>query len=152
MCIRDRSYVIAPYDQYLHRFPAYLQQLDMESNGKSVQMDGSPVDYATGAVLWGEPGTNGQHAFFQLIHQGTDIIPADFITAARSQNPVGDHHKMLLANCIAQTEALMKGKTLDEARAELADSGHSEVQINACLLYTSPSPRDRTRSRMPSSA
>ena len=126
-----RSYVIAPYDQYLHRFPAYLQQLDMESNGKSVQMDGSPVDYATGAVLWGEPGTNGQHAFFQLIHQGTDIIPADFITAACSQNPVGDHHKMLLANCIAQTEALMKGKTLDEARAELADSGHSEVQINA---------------------
>jgi len=126
-----RSYVIAPYDQYLHRFPAYLQQLDMESNGKSVQMDGSPVDYATGAVLWGEPGTNGQHAFFQLIHQGTDLIPADFITAARSHNPVGQHHNMLLANCIAQTEALMKGKTLAEARSELAASGCTEAQVDA---------------------
>lgn len=126
-----RSYVIAPYDQYLHRFPAYLQQLDMESNGKSVQMDGTAVDYATGAVLWGEPGTNGQHAFFQLIHQGTDLIPADFITAAKSQNPIGSHHKMLLANCIAQTEALMKGKTLAEASAELAESGASESDIAA---------------------
>lgn len=126
-----RSYVIAPYDQYLHRFPAYLQQLDMESNGKSVQMDGSPVDYSTGAVLWGEPGTNGQHAFFQLIHQGTDMIPADFITAATSQNPIGAHHKILLANCIAQTEALMTGKTLEEASAELAGGGASEQQIKA---------------------
>lgn len=126
-----RSYVVAPYDQYLHRFPAYLQQLDMESNGKSVQMDGTAVDYATGAVLWGEPGTNGQHAFFQLIHQGTDLIPADFITAATSQNPIGSHHKMLLANCIAQTEALMKGKTLEEASAELADAGVSEAEISA---------------------
>lgn len=126
-----RSYVIAPYDQYLHRFPAYLQQLDMESNGKSVQMDGSAVEYTTGAVLWGEPGTNGQHAFFQLIHQGTDLIPADFITAAKSQNPVGAHHKMLLANCIAQTEALMKGKTLFEAQAELRAGGSGDKEIDA---------------------
>ncbi len=126
-----RSYVIAPYDQYLHRFPAYLQQLDMESNGKSVQMDGSAVDYKTGAVLWGEPGTNGQHAFFQLIHQGTDLIPADFITAAKSQNPVGAHHKMLLANCIAQTEALMKGKTLSEVQAELRAGGSTNEETDA---------------------
>ncbi|OED38386.1 glucose-6-phosphate isomerase [Chromatiales bacterium (ex Bugula neritina AB1)] len=126
-----RTCVVAPYDQYLHRFPAYLQQLDMESNGKSVAMDGSSVEYSTGAVLWGEPGTNGQHAFFQLIHQGTDLIPADFIVPAVSQNPIGGHHKMLLANCIAQTEALMKGKTLEEARSELAASGQSPAAIDA---------------------
>ena len=107
-----RSHVIEPYDQYLHRFPAYLQQLDMESNGKRVQINGSAVDYKTGPVIWGEPGTNGQHAFFQLIHQGTDLIPADFIAPVKSQNPIGEHHKMLLANFLAQTEALMTGKTL----------------------------------------
>ncbi len=126
-----RTCVIAPYDQYLHRFPAYLQQLDMESNGKSVTMEGESVDYATGPVLWGEPGTNGQHAFFQLIHQGTDLIPADFIVPAVSQNPVGAHHKMLLANCIAQTEALMKGKTLEEVQAELTTAGRSPAEVES---------------------
>ena len=124
-----RSHVIAPYDQYLHRFPAYLQQLDMESNGKQVRIDGESIPYKTGAVLWGEPGTNGQHAFFQLIHQGSDLIPADFITAAASCNESGSHHPMLLANCIAQTEALMTGKTLSQVEAELRDSGMSDASI-----------------------
>ena len=124
-----RSQVIAPYDQYLHRFPAYLQQLDMESNGKQVRTDGQGVDYATGAVLWGEPGTNGQHAFFQLIHQGSDLIPADFITAARSCNESGSHHSMLLANCIAQTEALMTGKTRSQVETELRDGGMDDDAI-----------------------
>ncbi|NKC14707.1 MAG: glucose-6-phosphate isomerase [Gammaproteobacteria bacterium] len=114
------SYAILPYDQYLHRFPAYLQQLDMESNGKSVQLDGTAVAGATGPIVWGEPGTNGQHAFYQLLHQGTHLIPADFIVAANSHNPVGRHHTLLLANCIAQGEALMRGKTPDEVRAGLA--------------------------------
>lgn len=126
-----RSHAIEPYDQYLHRFPAYLQQLDMESNGKRVQVSGKTVDYKTGPVIWGEPGTNGQHAFFQLIHQGTDLIPADFIAPVRSQNPIDDHHKMLLANFLAQTEALMKGKTLEEAESELRASGMDEHQIAA---------------------
>ncbi len=124
-----RSHVIAPYDQYLHRFPAYLQQLDMESNGKSVQMDGSDCEVSTGPVIWGEPGTNGQHAFFQLLHQGTELISADFIVAAKSQNPLGRHQQMLLANCIAQTEALMRGKTQAEARAELEAKGSAEVDV-----------------------
>ena len=124
-----RSQVIAPYDQYLHRFPAYLQQLDMESNGKQVRTDNQAVDYATGTVLWGEPGTNGQHAFFQLIHQGTDLIPADFITAANSCNESGSHHSMLLANCIAQTEALMTGKTRAQVETELRDSGMDDEAI-----------------------
>ncbi len=124
-----RTHVIAPYDQYLHRFPAYLQQLDMESNGKQVRTDGQPVDCATGAVLWGEPGTNGQHAFFQLIHQGSDLIPADFITAANSCNESGSHHSMLLANCIAQTEALMTGKTRAQVEQELRDAGASDGAI-----------------------
>ena len=124
-----RSQVIAPYDQYLHRFPAYLQQLDMESNGKQVRSDNQAVDYATGTVLWGEPGTNGQHAFFQLIHQGTDLIPADFITAANSCNESGSHHSMLLANCIAQTEALMTGKTRAQVETELRDSGMDDEAI-----------------------
>lgn len=124
-----RSHVIAPYDQYLHRFPAYLQQLDMESNGKSVQMDGSGCEVSTGPVIWGEPGTNGQHAFFQLLHQGTELISADFIVAANSQNPCGRHHQMLLANCIAQTEALMRGKTLAEAEADLRAGGVDEAKI-----------------------
>ena len=124
-----RSHVIAPYDQYLHRFPAYLQQLDMESNGKSVRMDGANCEVSTGPVIWGEPGTNGQHAFFQLLHQGTELISADFIVAATSQNPRGRHQQMLLANCIAQTEALMRGKTHGEAQAELEAKGASEIDI-----------------------
>lgn len=126
-----RSHVIEAYDQYLHRFAAYLQQLDMESNGKRVQIDGSQINYKTGPVIWGEPGTNGQHAFFQLIHQGTDLIPADFIAPVKSQNPIGDHHKMLLANFFAQTEALMTGKTLQQAESELRDKGVEESEIAA---------------------
>jgi glucose-6-phosphate isomerase len=112
------SHAVLPYDQHLHRFPAYLQQADMESNGKSVTRDGERVDYATGPIIWGEPGTNGQHAFYQLIHQGTELISADFIAAAQSQTPLGDHHDMLLANCLAQTEALAFGKTAEEVRGE----------------------------------
>ena len=109
---------ILPYDQYLRRLPAYLQQLDMESNGKSVTRQGHRTNYATGPVVWGEPGTNGQHAFYQLIHQGTRIIPADFIGFCRTQNPVGDHHDKLMANFFAQTEALAFGKTASEVAAE----------------------------------
>lgn len=114
---------IIPYDQYLHRFAAYFQQGDMESNGKSVTIDGTAVEYPTGPVIWGEPGTNGQHAFFQLLHQGTRLVPADFIIPARSHHPIGRHHAMLVANYLAQTAALMRGKTTDEARLELAASG-----------------------------
>ncbi|MGB8338354.1 MAG: glucose-6-phosphate isomerase [Burkholderiales bacterium] len=121
------SHAVLPYDQYLARFPAYLQQLDMESNGKRCDNNGKLVDYATGPIIWGEPGTNGQHAFFQLIHQGTDLISADFIACLRSLNPAGEHHAMLLANCFAQTEALLRGKTADEARAELIAHGMPEV-------------------------
>ncbi len=112
------SHAVLPYDQYLARFPAYLQQLDMESNGKGVDRQGRPVDCATGPILWGEPGTNGQHAFFQLIHQGTALIPADFIGFCRSLNDVGDHHLKLMSNFVAQTEALAFGKTAAEAAAE----------------------------------
>merc|ERR1719261_2462942 len=114
---------ILPYDQYLHRFPAYFQQGDMESNGKRVRKDGNPVDVSTGPIIWGEPGTNGQHAFYQLMHQGTKLIPADFLAPVKTQNPVGDHHPILLSNFFAQTEALMKGKTEAEAQAELAKDG-----------------------------
>ncbi|MBL8133733.1 MAG: glucose-6-phosphate isomerase [Anaerolineae bacterium] len=115
---------ILPYDQYLSRFPAYFQQGDMESNGKSVTLTGERVDYSTGPVIWGESGTNGQHAFYQLIHQGTKLIPCDFLAPAQTLNPLGDHHPILLANFFAQTEALMKGKTPDEARAELIAAGN----------------------------
>jgi glucose-6-phosphate isomerase len=118
-----RAHAVLPYDQYLARFPAYLQQLEMESNGKSVTRDGEPVDYATCPVVWGEPGTNGQHAFYQLLHQGTQLVPADFIAPVATQNPIGDHHRLLVANFIAQTEALMRGKTEAEVRAELAGQG-----------------------------
>ena len=121
-----QTHAILPYDHYMHRFPAYFQQGDMESNGKSVQRDGSPVDYATGPVVWGEPGTNGQHAFYQLLHQGTRLIPCDFIAPMKSHNTVGDHHVMLLSSFFAQTEALMKGKTAEEVRTELAGSGVRE--------------------------
>jgi glucose-6-phosphate isomerase len=122
------SNAVFPYDQYLHRFPAFLQQLEMESNGKGVDRDGNAVDYNTGMVMWGEPGTNGQHAFYQLIHQGTRMVPADFLAPLHSQNPLGEHHAILLANCFAQTEALMVGKTTEEARAELVAQGmHGEL-------------------------
>jgi len=109
---------VLPYEQYLKRFPAYLQQLTMESNGKHVSLQGTPVDYATGPVVWGEPGTNGQHSFYQLIHQGTHLIPCDFIAFGRSLNPLGRHHDLLLANVLAQGQALAFGKTADEVRAE----------------------------------
>ncbi len=114
------SIAVIPYDQYLHRFPAFLQQADMESNGKRVTRDGEVVDYQTGPVLWGEPGTNGQHAFFQLLHQGTELVPVDFVAPVTSHNPVGDHHEKLLSNFFAQTEALMKGKTEKEVKAEFS--------------------------------
>jgi glucose-6-phosphate isomerase len=129
------SNAVLPYDQYLHRLPAYLQQLDMESNGKRVDRDGNAVDYDTGMAIWGEPGTNGQHAFYQLIHQGTRMIPADFLAPLHSQNPVGEHHAILLANCFAQTEALMIGKTANEARAELEAAGMPEEQLAALLPH-----------------
>jgi glucose-6-phosphate isomerase len=124
------SHAVLPYDQYLHRFPAYLQQADMESNGKSASRDGTLIrDYTTGPIVWGEPGTNGQHAFYQLLHQGTHLVPCDFIVAAKSQNPIGEHQAILVANCIAQAEAMMRGKTADEARAELRASGLSEDEV-----------------------
>jgi glucose-6-phosphate isomerase len=113
-----QTMAVLPYDQYLHRFPAYLQQLTMESNGKHVTIDGKAVEYETGAVWWGEPGTNGQHSFYQLIHQGTKLVPCDFIGFARSLNPLGEHHDLLMANVFAQTEALAFGKTADEVRQE----------------------------------
>lgn len=125
-----QSHAILPYDQYMHRFAAYFQQGDMESNGKSTGRDGKPLSYSTGPVIWGEPGTNGQHAFYQLIHQGTKLIPCDFIAPAVSHNPIGEHHKMLLSNFFAQTEALMNGKTYEEAREELVAAGKSEEEIN----------------------
>lgn len=124
------SHLIAPYDQYLHRFPAYLQQLTMESNGKSVHVDGSRVDVETGPIVWGEPGTNGQHAYFQLLHQGTHVIPTDFIVPLESLNPLGEHHELLLANCFAQSEALMRGKSADEVRAEMSAAGNSADEID----------------------
>ncbi|WP_366657091.1 glucose-6-phosphate isomerase [Fodinicurvata sp. EGI_FJ10296] len=118
-----QTHAVLPYDQLLHRFPAYLQQADMESNGKRVDRDGQPVTWQTGPIIFGEPGTNGQHAFYQLIHQGTKLIPSDFIAPIESQYPVGDHHRILLSNFLAQTEALAFGKTESEARAELEESG-----------------------------
>ena len=113
-----QTVAVLPYDQYLKRFPAYLQQLTMESNGKQVTLDGKYVDYETGPIFWGEPGTNGQHSFYQLIHQGTKLIPCDFIGFCRTLNPVGRHHDLLMANLFAQTEALAFGKTEEEVRAE----------------------------------
>lgn len=124
------AHAVLPYDQHLHRLPAYLQQADMESNGKRTRLDGAPVGVATGPVIFGEPGTNGQHAFYQLLHQGTDIISSDFIAAAISQSPLGLHHEKLLANFLAQTEALMRGRTEKEARTELAGEGKSKVEID----------------------
>lgn len=126
---------ILPYDQYLARFPAYLQQAFMESNGKSVDRNGQPVDYFTCPVIWGEPGTNGQHAFYQLIHQGTHLVPCDFLMPVKSHNPVGDHHMKLAANCFAQSEALMKGKTYEEVAEELRGAGFNDEQIRFTAPY-----------------
>lgn len=130
-----QSNAVFVYDQYMHRFAAYLQQLDMESNGKSIDRDGQRVDYDTGMDVWGEPGSNGQHAFFQLIHQGTRMIPCDFIAPLKSQNPLGEHHAILLANCFAQTEALMMGKSAATARAELINQGLSGDALENLLPY-----------------
>jgi glucose-6-phosphate isomerase len=120
-----QSHAVLPYDRYLWRLPAYLQQLDMESNGKSVDTEGRPLQHQTGPVLWGQPGTNGQHAFHQLLHQGTRLVPCDFIGFAQSANPLPPHHDLLLANLLAQTEALAFGKTRDEVAAE----GVAQAQV-----------------------
>ncbi|MBF0572216.1 MAG: glucose-6-phosphate isomerase [Desulfamplus sp.] len=125
-----KTEAILPYDQYMHRFPAYFQQGNMESNGKSVDREGKKVSYATGPVIWGEQGTNGQHAFYQLIHQGNQIIPADFLAPAISHNPVGDHHKILLSNFFAQTEALLNGKDIGTVVKEMRAEGKSDDEIN----------------------
>ncbi|QIZ75490.1 glucose-6-phosphate isomerase [Ferrimonas lipolytica] len=124
-----QSQVLLSYDHYLRGLPAYVQQLDMESNGKSVDKEGNPIEYHTGPVIWGGEGTNGQHAYHQLLHQGTGIIPADFILPLQSHNPIAGHHNMLAANCFGQTQALMQGKTLAEARAELAGQGLAEEEL-----------------------
>jgi glucose-6-phosphate isomerase len=124
-----QTVAILPYDQYMHRFPAYFQQGDMESDGKSVTRDGQKCAWSTGPIIWGEPGTNGQHAFYQLIHQGTKIIPCDFLAPVETHNPLGEHHPILLSNFFAQTEALMKGKTAEEVRAELKGSKLSPQEL-----------------------
>ena len=129
------SHAILPYDQYLDRFAAYFQQGDMESNGKNVDRAGNRVNYPTGPIIWGEPGTNGQHAFYQLIHQGTDLIPADFITAKNCQHSLRDHHPILMANFIAQTEALMKGKSRTEVEIEMRQAGISEDEVEKIAPY-----------------
>ena len=130
------THAILPYDQYMHRFAAYFQQGDMESNGKGVRKDGGKIStYSTGPIIWGEPGTNGQHAFYQLIHQGTKMIPCDFLAPVISHNPIGDHHPKLLANFFAQTEALMKGKTAAEAKAELEKSGLNASDVEALVNH-----------------
>jgi len=132
---KAETHAILPYDQYLRRFPAYLQQADMESNGKRVNRQGKVVDYSTGPIIWGEPGTNGQHAFYQLIHQGTKLAPADFLAPVATQNPMGEHHKILLSNFFAQTEALMKGKTEADARAELVAGGKDPAAVEKLLPH-----------------
>ena len=129
------SEAILPYDQYMHRFPAYFQQGNMESNGKYVDRNGKPVDYQTGPIIWGEPGTNGQHAFYQLIHQGTKLIPCDFLAPAISHNPIGDHHPKLLANFFAQTEALAFGKSKEEVEAEFLAAGKTLEQVKDLVPF-----------------
>ncbi|GLR18819.1 glucose-6-phosphate isomerase [Portibacter lacus] len=126
---------ILPYDQYMHRFAAYFQQGNMESNGKSVDRAGNPIEYQTGPIIWGEPGTNGQHAFYQLIHQGTRLVPCDFIAPAISHNPLGKHHEILMSNFFAQTEALMAGMTEEEVREDLKNSGKSAEEINRLVPF-----------------
>ena len=132
---KTQTEAILPYDQYMHRFAAYFQQGNMESNGKSVDRNCSEVNYATGPIVWGEPGTNGQHAFYQLIHQGTVMVPCDFIAPAISHNTIGDHHPKLLSNFFAQTEALMNGKTEDEVREELIKAGKTKEEIKKLLPF-----------------
>lgn len=129
------THAVLPYDQYLSRFPAYLQQADMESNGKFVTRDGSRVQSPTGPIIWGEAGTNGQHAFYQLLHQGTHMVPADFIAPIATHHPIGDHHTLLMANFFAQTEALMRGKPVDEAKKELLASGLRDEALNDLLPH-----------------
>ncbi|MGB3616911.1 MAG: glucose-6-phosphate isomerase [Catalinimonas sp.] len=129
------THAILPYDQYLHRFAAYLQQGDMESNGKSTDRAGHPIHHQTGPIIWGEPGTNGQHAFYQLIHQGTKLVPCDFLAPARSHNPLGDHHPILLSNFFAQTEALMQGKSEREVRDEMRAAGKTDEEVERLLPY-----------------
>jgi len=129
------THALLPYDQYLHRFAAYFQQGDMESNGKSINRSGEKINYGTGPIIWGEPGTNGQHAFFQLLHQGTQLVPCDFIVPAQSLNPLSNHHQLLLANCFAQSKALMRGKNEQEVRQDLQKAGIDEEQINYLLPY-----------------
>lgn len=124
------SHAILPYSQHLHRFAAYLQQGDMESNGKNTNRDGQPVEHQTGPIIWGEPGTNGQHAFYQLLHQGTKLIPADFIAVKQPEHPYTDHHRKLLANFVAQTQALMEGKTLEAVRQEMGAAGADQATID----------------------
>ena len=131
----SESEAILPYDQYLHRFAAYFQQGNMESNGKYVDRSGNKVSYQTGPIVWGEPGTNGQHAFYQLMHQGTKLIPCDFMAPAISQNPLSDHHEKLLSNFFAQTEALMMGKTKTEVEKELKEQGKTQDQIEALAPF-----------------
>ena len=140
-----RSHAVLPYDQYLHRFPAYLQQLEMESNGKRISRDGDAIDYQTGTVIWGEPGTNGQHAFYQLLHQGTQTISADFLAPCQSHHPINNHHNLLLSNFFAQTEALMYGKTEREVRAELEAQSMPDESIKKLLPHkTFPGNRPTT--------
>jgi len=134
-CWDFRTHAVLPYDQRLHRFAAHLQQLDMESNGKRVTRENRLVEYRTGPIVWGEPGTNGQHAFYQLLHQGTEIVPADFLVAAEPHEAMGDHHAKLVANCFAQTEALAFGKTEAEVRDELTKAGLSGEALEALLLH-----------------
>ncbi|MDP1557580.1 MAG: glucose-6-phosphate isomerase [Nitrosomonas sp.] len=129
------SHAVLPYDQYLHRFPAYLQQLEMESNGKRITREGEVVDYHTGTVVWGEPGTNGQHAFYQLLHQGTQTLSADFLAPCQSHHPMGNHHHLLLANFLAQTEALMRGKNKGEVRIELESQGMTQETLEKLLPH-----------------
>jgi glucose-6-phosphate isomerase len=131
----SQSEVILPYDQYMHRFPAYFQQGNMESSGKSIDRNGEKVTYQTGPVIWGEPGTNGQHAFYQLLHQGTKLIPADFLAPAISHNPIGEHHAILLSNFLAQTEALLQGKTKEEVIKEFKQEGKTDDEIQRLYPY-----------------
>ena len=138
------THAVLPYNHYLSKFPAYLQQLDMESNGKSVTLDGQPVDLPTGPVVWGTPGTNGQHAYYQLLHQGTRLVPADFIGFLRPAHRVGDHHDLLMANFFAQTEALAFGKTPD------AGAGRGHTRSTSCPTAPSPATGPPTRSSPPS--